>query len=90
MRQSICYTVATLLAALFWADGKCLAQTKSNYPVFNIQNEAVTEFITSGDATFSAQNGTYSQAFFDQPLGYRPDQPAVKELKFSDPSHGNI
>lgn len=85
MRQLICYTVATLLAALFWQGDKCVAQTKTNSTVFNIQNEAVTEFLTSGDATFSAQSGTYSQAFFDQPLSYRPDQPAAKELTFSDP-----
>lgn len=61
-----------------WAEGR-------DKTVLNIENEAVQQFMAMTDATFRPTEGNIRKDFYDQPLSYRPDQPAMLTITFSDP-----
>ncbi len=60
----------------------CNFPSKDN-GVCNIENPAVQFFMKASDARFSEKTSCITQAFFDDSLSYRPDQPAGKTIFFS-------
>lgn len=61
----------------------------TNFPsqdngVCHIENPAVKFFMSASDANFSVKASCITQAFFDDILSYRPDQPVGKTISFFD------
>lgn len=61
----------------------------TNFPsrdngVCRIENPAVQFFMSASDASFSDKASCITQAFFDDSLSYRPDQPVGKTISFYD------
>lgn len=52
--------------------------------VCRVENAAVQHVLALSDAQFSAQNSCIPQAFYDDSLAYRPDQPACYTLTLAD------
>lgn len=49
-----------------------------------IENPAARFFLSASDARFDEHTSRFTQAFFDDSLAYRPDQPAGKTVAFAD------
>ncbi|GEM_PF-1750445 len=54
---------------------------------FNIENPAVSDYLANANITLSSTaDSRYGQSYFDQSRSYRPDQPNVKEIYFTNTS----
>lgn len=72
----------SIFAGVFAADS--LAQSE-RMQEFNIENDAVDEYMATSNATLTRTRGIHGQEFFDQPRSYRPDQPRTKTITFALP-----
>lgn len=78
------YRAILLVEILLFVISATAQEQREGKNLFNVENEAVQQFLDKSNSVFSKEASVFGRAFFDKTRDYRPDQPNCKTIEFAD------